>query len=631
MNRITYFLLLLSLPLIISAQKFSHPGLLHDNDDIVRMRQLIADGNPVAQGSYSKLLADPKSSASYKMKGPFEIIARDGAFAATKSPCEDDFNAAYYNALMWVLTSDASHASKAMEIIRSYADSLMCISGHDAPLCAGLQGFIFVNACELMRESAIWTKQDTKSVERMLRNVFLPIINDFKEKSPYANGNWGAAVNKMRMAIAVFTDDRKLFTQSIDYYLSGGDFKDDNGMLQYYISPSGQCQETGRDQAHCMLGLGCLAEACEVAWHQNTDLYGALSNRLLLGYEYVAKLNLGYDVPYEKWTDKTGLYCDWDCIGTKGLGIWRNVFEIAYNHYVGRQHLSMPFTAMALRYVRPEGRGFTCDNPGFGSLLFYRNTPTDTQTPIVCGNLDVKKEIRYCLTQLSRTFAWIDIQEPDTTLIPYSIPPYASEWQRRKVVYNDSLQIFWQRLLYNAYRALESGQFTDMKFSALRHRLQSLGLQKTGEVWMTPLLIKETEIDLHDSLDSLCTKAYRLIERLPDDMIPAWTLDLSQPMQNVKDTKLACQIVLLLLKVADTVDQTPCPILSAQRTTGVVYRKAAAEILQRLSSEQYQSRESKPSFLLHSVGDMFTGSEVDYSTIIADCYYLEALLKLFIP
>ncbi len=71
-------------------------------------------------------------------------------------------------------------------------------------------------------------------------------------------------------------------------------------------------QESGRDQAHCMLGVGVLAELAECAWKQGDNLYAALDNRIMKGYEYLSKVNLGYtDVPFEVWKDATGKYCNW--------------------------------------------------------------------------------------------------------------------------------------------------------------------------------------------------------------------------------------------------------------------------------------------------------------------------------
>lgn len=363
-----------------TGKNFVHPGLLHSREAIERTRGWVQHRNEVAMGSYEKLLRDAKAQSSYRMAGPFEVIARDGEHRRTKSASENDFLAAYYNALLFVITGDVQHAETSLNIIRSYARTLQHIDGHDAPLCAGLQGFILVNACELLRYCySGWSAGDSKSTEAMFRCAFLPVLDDFDRRSPYANGNWGAAVNKMRIALAVYTNDAKQYSRALDYYRYGND----NGSLANYISATGQCQESGRDQAHVMLGLGQLAEVCEVAWNQGDDLYGELDNRLLTAYEYTSRANLGMEVPFEKWTDKTGKYCNWQVLAEGAMGQWRSVFELPYNHYVGRRHLPMPATSLVLgHYVRPEGAGFTCDNPGFGSLLFYQGTEVDAFTAV---------------------------------------------------------------------------------------------------------------------------------------------------------------------------------------------------------------------------------------------------------
>ncbi len=372
--------LALALLLPFQAAAFEHPGLLHSTQSVSRMRSLLADRNPVALGSYEKLLADRRSSASYPLAGPFVTIARDGEHRNTKGPCENDFLAAYYNALLGVLTSDSAHMAKSLEIIRAYAGRLTSIQGHDAPLCASLQGFMLINACELMRyRCPQWTTADTQSTEWLFRKVFLPVLDEFDRRSPYANGNWSAAVTKLRLAIGVYCNDTQQYQRAVRFYLEGND----NGALPNYIATTGQCQESGRDQAHCMLGLGQLAETCEVAWSQGLDLWSALDNRLLKGYEYLSRSNLGLPVPFHQWHDLTGLYSNWKVLSEGAKGQWRSVFEIAYNHYVGRQGLSMPSTAIVLgRFVRPEGAGFACDNPGFGSLLFYQHTAVDSLTAV---------------------------------------------------------------------------------------------------------------------------------------------------------------------------------------------------------------------------------------------------------
>ena len=144
-------------------------------------------------------------------------------------------------------------------------------------------------------------------------------------------------------------------------------------MANYIINEGGQCQESGRDQSHVMLGIGSMAEACEVGYHQGFDMYGAMNNRLLTGYEYTSKYNMGFTVPYIQWKDVTGKYSNWPIISETGRGQFRNVFEIAFNAYAIRKRIEMPYTKMVLGIVRPEGGPFASDNPGFGTLLFLSN------------------------------------------------------------------------------------------------------------------------------------------------------------------------------------------------------------------------------------------------------------------
>lgn len=382
--RFLLFIALLTCSVCANAKDFVHPGILHSTESLVRIRTLVKDNVYPSIGSFNKLKAEPEASFHYGMQGPFRFISRGGEYGYTKAPCEDDFNAAYYNSLMWVITKDKRHAVKAMEIIRAYAMTLERIFPNDAPLCAGLQGFILVNAAEIMRytySSSIydggWTMDDTKNTERMFRNVFLPVLTEFYATKPYTNGNWGIAVTKAKIGISVFLNDRNLYDEAVEFFYYGKD----NGSLPNYIAESGQIQESGRDQAHCMLGMGCMAEIAEVAWNQDDDLYGALDNRIMRGCEYIAKSNLGYDVPFFTWKDITGKYSNWQSLGHAGMAEFRAVFELPYNHYVERRHIAMPYTKMVLARIRPEGAGFTCDNPGFGTLLFYlgngKNRPVD--------------------------------------------------------------------------------------------------------------------------------------------------------------------------------------------------------------------------------------------------------------
>jgi hypothetical protein len=301
------------------------------------------------------------------MKGPFRVISRDGDYRHTKSAMEADFSAAYLNTLMWACTRDEAHARAAMNVLTAYADTLEMIpETNDAPLLAGLEGLKIIYTLEVLKHTWEGVKaSDLERVSRMFREIFLPVLENFYARPPYTNGNWGPIATKTYMAAAIFFDDRKMYDKAVAFYLHARD----NGTIARYISgETGQIQESGRDQGHCMLGLGAMATLCEIAYKQGDDLYAALDDRLAKGFEYVSRYNLGHDVPFSRWTDVTGKYCDWPVISDKGRGRFMPVFEMAYNHYARRRGLPMPYTSRVVEKIRPEG--YDRDQPGFGALLF---------------------------------------------------------------------------------------------------------------------------------------------------------------------------------------------------------------------------------------------------------------------
>ncbi|MCM1311960.1 MAG: glycoside hydrolase family 88 protein [Bacteroides sp.] len=108
------------------------------------------------------------------------------------------------------------------------------------------------------------------------------------------------------------------------------------------------------------------------------------------------------------------------------------------------------------------------------------------------------------------------------------------------------------------------------------------------------------------------------LSRLPEDYVPYWDFDDPAIPDAPRDASAACVVASALLELSSYVEADKAE----------EYKTAAVRMLESLSSEAYQSRDSKPSFLLHSVGHKPAGSEIDASIIYADYYYIEALLRL---
>jgi hypothetical protein len=345
---------------------FVHPGLLHSREDLALIKQKVAAGEEPWKAGFEKLRADPQSRADWRLRGPFETVTRAPAGSAHNAEMVADGNAAYQNALMWCITGDEAHAKKSVEILNAWSKTLKTMNGRDVQLSAGLNGFKFVSAAELMRATyPAWSAAEIAQCQSMLKGAVYPPIKDF---ATFANGNWDAACMKTMMAIGVFCDDRATYDRAVDYFKHGSG----NGRLTHYVvNDAGQCQESGRDQPHAQLGLALLAECCEIAWHQGDDLYGEADNRLLKGFEYTARYNLGEDVPFVAFTDTTGKYSA-KKISPQGRGQLRPMYEMVWNHYTNRRGIDAPFARRAAEKLRPEGSGFNSDHTGFGTLLFSR-------------------------------------------------------------------------------------------------------------------------------------------------------------------------------------------------------------------------------------------------------------------
>ncbi len=109
------------------------------------------------------------------------------------------------------------------------------------------------------------------------------------------------------------------------------------------------------------------------------------------------------------------------------------------------------------------------------------------------------------------------------------------------------------------------------------------------------------------------------LNRLPDDYIPYWDFDAPGIPDEPRDASAAAIAASALLELSGLEDNPS----AAEK-----YQSAAIKMLKTLSSSDYQSGDSKPSFLLHCTGHKPNNSEVNASLAYADYYYIEALNRL---
>lgn len=108
------------------------------------------------------------------------------------------------------------------------------------------------------------------------------------------------------------------------------------------------------------------------------------------------------------------------------------------------------------------------------------------------------------------------------------------------------------------------------------------------------------------------------LERLPDDLVPYWDFDDPVIPNAPRDASSAAIVASALLELYELEDD---------KEKAEKYKEYAIQMIRVLSSEEYQSRDSKPSFLDHSTGNYPGGYEIDASINYADHYYIEALIR----
>ncbi len=362
---------------------FVHPGMLHNDEDFKRMRDHLSE-QPWKAG-WERLTANNHASLRYKPRPTANVVrGRDRTHVERENywVMFNDAAAAYALALRWRISGEKQYGDKAVEILNAWSSILQRLSGStDVALAAGIYGYQFANAAEIMRTYQGWKPEEFARFQKMMLDVFLPINQDFLKrhnntKIDHYWANWDLCNMASMMAIGILCDQRSLYDEVVAYYKDGKG----NGCIRqavYFIHPDGlgQWQEAGRDQGHTVMGIALASAICEMAWKQGDDLYGFDDNRLLKGCEYVAKYNLGEEVLFKTYknSDKTQtVISDW------ARGGLRPAWELAYNHYVKLKKLAAPYTTKMAEKVRPEGGGgdYGTTSGGFDQLGYGTLTAT---------------------------------------------------------------------------------------------------------------------------------------------------------------------------------------------------------------------------------------------------------------
>ncbi|MCX5062232.1 MULTISPECIES: alginate lyase family protein [unclassified Streptomyces] len=367
---------------------FTHPGMLHNAGDINRAKVRVAAGTDPWLSGWKKLTANSHSQSTWT-PNPQATIIRGGT-GENYGILYNDIAAAYQNALRWAVGGTAANGDTAVRILNAWSSKLTTLTGNaDRFLAAGIYGWTFCQAAELMRGHAGF---DLAAFQKMMVNVFYPLNNSFLT---HHNGacitnywaNWDLCNMASVMAIGILTDNAAKYDQAVTYFKSGAG----NGSIAHAVPflytdsggyGLGQWQESGRDQGHTVMGMGQMGAICEMAWNQGDDLYSYDGRRFMKGAQYVAKYNLGQDVPYTTYKWGTGQNCaqmSQTVISVGSRGALRPVWAMLHYHYNRRLHLDDKYISAMYGRVAPEGGGGDFgstsggyDQLGFGTLMYAK-------------------------------------------------------------------------------------------------------------------------------------------------------------------------------------------------------------------------------------------------------------------
>lgn len=379
-----------------------HVGALHTPEDFSRIKAKIQAGEEPWVSGWNKLLANKHADNSDTTNWNRE---RDARTKIIRGGDGENYQCAYWaaagayqKALRWKISGNTDYAAMAIEILNKWAATCTEVTGDtNYALAAGLYGYQFAVAGELLRDYSQWQRQDFKKFQEWMVDVFYS-KNKYYLDSHHGTcddhywANWDLCNLASVLAIGIVADRRDIYNYGVNYLLNGNGNGKWTKAINYIHTLEngevlGQIQESGRDQGHATLCVGLMGIICQLAWNQGDDFFGYLGNRFLAGCEYEAKYNIALsDVPFHEYVRQWGPKDNPNqpethtAVSSSARGTNRPMWALPYYHYTAIKHLNvskLTYTKMGLDSMPTEGGGGSdggssgsYDLLGYGTLLY---------------------------------------------------------------------------------------------------------------------------------------------------------------------------------------------------------------------------------------------------------------------
>ena len=414
---------------------YQHPCAMYNDADFARVRTMLDDGTApqAVKDEFENLKNSAYALPSY-VPDPTEWIVRGdptgtGVDRENYSNAMRDAAAAYQLAMLWKLTGNAEYATTSIKVMNAWANKCKGVTSNDANhvLAAGVQGYTFANAAEIMQTSDKWTDNEKANFKKWMKDVFASKNLEFMKYhrgscSDHYWSNWDLVNMCSYLAIGILNEDDNMVNYVVNYFYNGsgngyigkliqGTFSDPLGSGEEVA----QNQESGRDQGHATMSVAVTANLCQMAYTlfqcnptvPQLDFFAANDNAVMKMGEYTALFNLRNGSDQQNiagsWLVTKGQmpfnlykYCiDCSCTDKNhgavhtvaaddGRGEMRPGWEIFYNHYARVKKLGSgyKYAKMAADKMRPEGgvdgggrygtNSGAFDQLGWGTLMLYR-------------------------------------------------------------------------------------------------------------------------------------------------------------------------------------------------------------------------------------------------------------------
>lgn len=244
----------------------------------------------------------------------------------------------YANVLAYLVTNDDKYAKNCISIFQNWSSICKEFKGENAPIEAAWGIASMARSCELLKYTyPKWNLSLESTWINWVKKLLLPHLRGETEKYKLNWGffnNWHTSITEARLQFGLLCNDLTEINWCIKRYTE---------IFSSYVKDNGVTGETFRDSDHCSFGLAGMIQICELLYHQNVDVYSLRDSLLSRCVELHAGMFASGVFPTFAPKNKVFIY-KW---------VQPSAWEIAYNHFVHRSKLLMPFTSKLLSQIRP--------------------------------------------------------------------------------------------------------------------------------------------------------------------------------------------------------------------------------------------------------------------------------------